>query len=47
MNLNILELQFLFNCIHTAGSKLAGGPDQNSFILSFIVPSCFDEVQGH
>jgi hypothetical protein len=21
--------------------------DQNSFIVSFIVPSCFDEVQGH
>jgi hypothetical protein len=21
-------------------------PDQNSFILSFIVPPCFDEVQG-
>jgi len=22
-------------------------PDQNSFIVSFIVPPCFDEVQGH
>jgi len=22
-------------------------PDQNSFIVSFIVYPCFDEVQGH
>jgi hypothetical protein len=22
-------------------------PDQNSFIVSFIISACFDEVQGH
>jgi hypothetical protein len=30
-----------------AMSTTSETPDQNSFIVSFIVFPCFDEVQGH